>query len=122
MRARCASYRLNGLWLGLAWSAVSGCSTENSAPIGQGHPPGVRQFRAVPRRVAIDDHLIPHLQRISIPALPVECPWACSFAAPVCDCAFVVLYIKIEVDVRIRPVNSCNGAFEFDQLTPIEFR
>src|SRR6267378_7250966 len=112
----------SALWLWFTGSAIAGCSPENSAPVGQGHPSGIRQFRAVPRRVTIDDDLIAHLQRLSIPALPAECPWACSFAAPVCVGAFLVLNIKVEVDVRICPFNSCNNAFKFDQLTAIEFR
>src|SRR5580692_1148370 len=102
-------------------SAVAGRSAKDSATVRQGHSTRVRQPRAVPRRIAADDDLISHLQRIPIPALAVQRARAGSLATPVCGVSLVILHVEVEIDVRIRPINLGDRAPKLDELAPVKF-
>src|SRR5271154_1753264 len=103
------------------WGVGSARAAVERAAIGECDAACVEEVRAVAGTVAIHDDRVAELQIAFFPTAAREREGTGSLAGPVHHVSFIVGNIKIEIGVRIRPLDAGDFSLEAHRFATVEF-
>src|SRR5689334_14095449 len=99
---------------GRRWRTATGATRQrcDGFAVGQGHPHEKATGAAVAQRVIVDAHLLPSLQRMTVPVMATQPARAHAFQSKRFRLAAFAGDVDPDEGVRLRPLEFVDGAFE----------